>query len=413
MTKSSPWRQPYPLRLKRILQVHGLTQRDWYLGIHCGDGKPLANSTACDLLNHNHWPASLNIESVTHQTEERLREFKISELEISRAFEIDKDEPVHKRPAPSNRRQRLPKTLHDGDVVKRRTPFQQAPENEMLTLAAQKNFKMLTNPFVNDVMESKDVYLSEEQIYVKQTMFQTAKVGGFIAIVGESGAGKTTLRRDLFQRIQTSEQHIRVVLPRTVDKRKLTAGSICDAIIIDLKATPKSSLEAKARQVETLLTESRMAGNSHALFIEEAHELSLSVLKFLKRFLELGDGFTKLISVILVAQPELKTKLDEFANPSIREVARRCEIIELKPLNGNLEEYLALKFKRVGKTLPEIFEDDAFDALRERLRFVTNHSRTPVSMMYPLVVNNAVTKAMNLCAELGEPKVNAEIIKGI
>lgn len=34
-------------------------------------------------------------------------------------------------------------------------------------------------------------------------------------------------------------------------------------------------------------------------------------------------------------------------------------------------------------------------------------------MLYPLVVNNTVRKALNLAAQIGEPQVNAEIIRGI
>jgi type II secretory pathway predicted ATPase ExeA len=32
------------------------------------------------------------------------------------------------------------------------------------------------------------------------------------------------------------------------------------------------------------------------------------------------------------------------------------------------------------------------------------------SLLYPLYVNNLVTKAMNLCARIGVPKVNADVI---
>ena len=34
-------------------------------------------------------------------------------------------------------------------------------------------------------------------------------------------------------------------------------------------------------------------------------------------------------------------------------------------------------------------------------------------MMYPLVVNNTVTKALNLAAEIGADRVSAEIIKEV
>lgn len=92
---------------------------------------------------------------------------------------------------------------------------------------------------------------------------------------------------------------------------------------------------------------------------------------------------------------------------------RRCEVAELRPLNGNLEDYLTLKFKRVGKQLNEIFDQDSFEALRTRLVQRQRGSNQVISMMYPLVVNNAIRKAMNVAADIGNPKVNAELIKGV
>ena len=45
-------------------------------------------------------------------------------------------------------------------------------------------------------------------------------------------------------------------------------------------------------------------------------------LKFLKRFWELEDGFKKLLSILLIGQPELKNKLDERQHYEAREVIR-------------------------------------------------------------------------------------------
>ena len=155
-----------------------------------------------------------------------------------------------------------------------------------------------------------------------------------------------------------------------------------------------------------LLRDSSRAGNTHVLMIEEAHDLGVKTLKSLKRFWELEDGFKRLLAIILIGQPELKLKLDERTNYEAREVIRRCEVAELVPLDRNLEGYLELKFKRVGKALAEVFEADAFDMIRRRL-IERRHG------VYPLVVNNLVTKAMNTCAEIGAAKVGADVVKEI
>lgn len=392
-----------PLYLKRVLFNAGITQAQ----LHRAVGIP--TSTLSEIINHNNWPGNHDHRMIRKAAQDFLREAGVPEASLSLIWEFDKDE--------------APVTYHGYLVRKRKhnpvidshmkTSFinEELPENAMLSQKAKQHFKLFTDPFIEDVTCPEDVFLSPDQQYVKAAMYQTAKRGGFIAVIGESGAGKTTLRRDLLDRVNREDPNIRVVFPRIIDKSRINAGSICDAILADLDVQPKNSLEAKARQIEVLLADSARAGNSHVIMIEEAHDVPISTLKFMKRFWELEDGFKKLISIILVGQPELKNTLNENIHPEIREVSRRCEIIELQPLNGNLEDYLRLKFKRVNRSLEDIFEADAFDAIRGRLSVHRGTSRMPVNMMYPLIVNNCVMAAMNSCVDLGMTKINAELIK--
>jgi type II secretory pathway predicted ATPase ExeA len=284
----------------------------------------------------------------------------------------------------------------------------------MLTATARKSFALFRDPFADDVQGADDVFLTAEYQYVRETMYNTAKHGGFLAVVGESGAGKTTLRRDLIDRIEREGQKIVVVQPKIIDKGRLTAGLICEAIIRDLsQQKPRQSLEGKARQVEEILIGSCRTGNSHVLVIEESQDLPVSTLKYLKRFWEMEDGFKKLLAIILVGQLELKAKLDERQNYAAREVIRRCEIVELPPLDDHLEEYLTMKFKRIGKSARDIFEKDAFDAIRAKLTLKRRGGDGTLSLLYPLVVNNLVVKAINIAAEIGVKKISADIIKEI
>jgi type II secretory pathway predicted ATPase ExeA len=171
-------------------------------------------------------------------------------------------------------------------------------------------------------------------------------------------------------------------------------------------------MEAKSRQLHRLLKDSRRAGYSHCLIIEEAHALSIPTLKHLKRFMELEDGFKKLLSVVLIGQSELKVKLSE-RSPEVREVVQRCELVELQPLDAQLEDYLRFKFRRVGADLDALFDKTACDAIRERLIFSRGDQkgRETISLMYPLMINNLVTAALNSAAALGFDKVTADIIR--
>jgi len=285
-------------------------------------------------------------------------------------------------------------------------------EAHMLTPQARTHFSITVNPFQQDVQGAKDVFSSASMAFVREAMYQAAANSGFVAVVGEAGAGKTVLRRYLQDRVATEGLPIRIVYPQCIDRSRLSSPMICEAVIRDLDPTAKIpvSLESKTRFMQERLLASSRANYRHVLIIEEAHDLSVPLLKFLKRFWELEDGFRKLIGIILIGQPELKLKLDERMNWEAREVIRRCELVELEPLGHDLEAYLSFKLKRVAKSLDDVFTSDALPAIERRLT-QSNEAQQTVSLAYPLSVNNLVVRAMNLAATLGIPKVSAEVIE--
>jgi len=397
-----------PIRLKMVLVDNSITQSEWASAIvqegGRGKGNGLSEPAASLLLNYGTWPRSTKPATIKKQTEAFLKKRGLTKFELSNLWNELEDGVMKNYERAGHTNPSTPEPVRETTI----------PETEMLTPAAKKHFGLFRDPFTDDVQNADDVFLDSDQRYIREAMYQTAKHGGFLAVIGESGAGKTTLRRDLIDRVQKENADIVIIQPQIIDKGRLTAGAICDAIICDIsKESPKRSQEAKSRQILRLLTNASRDGAAHVLMIEEAHDLSVQTLKYLKRFWELEDGFRKLLSIILIGQPELKSSLDERQNWEAREVIRRCEVAELEPLNGNLEAYLTLKLKRMSKHLNDIFEPDAFDAIRRRLMVQKRGHSQPISMLYPLVVNITVTKAMNMAASFGAPKVSAEILESV
>jgi type II secretory pathway predicted ATPase ExeA len=109
--------------------------------------------------------------------------------------------------------------------------------------------------------------------------------------------------------------------------------------------------------------------------IEEARDLSIQTKKYLKRFWEMEDGFKRPLSIVLIGQIELKSKLDESKNWEARELIRRMEILELEPLGhtSDIALYLEIKFKRLGKNRANIISDSGCAALAARLRRQTRN----------------------------------------
>lgn len=290
---------------------------------------------------------------------------------------------------------------------------------QALTQETKKHFGIFRDPFA-EIGESDEVFAASQDIrYVRESLYSAVKHGGFMAVVGESGAGKSTLRRDLIERIRKENLPAVVIEPyvlgmedNDVKGKTLKALSIAEAIISAVSPlTPiKRSSEGRFRQLHQVLRDSRKAGNVHVLVIEEAHGLSIPTLKHLKRFYELEDGFKRLLSIVLIGQPELKLKLAE-QNFEVREVVQRCEVVNLRPMDDVLPDYLAFKFKRAGKELNEVISDDGIEALRAALTLQGRGQRANVSLLYPLAIGNLMMAAMNVAAELKAPKVTADIVK--
>ena len=295
-------------------------------------------------------------------------------------------------------------------------------QNEALTLEARTHFGLPRNPFVDDVQSPDDVFVTGSVRYVRAALMDCANHHGFCAVIGESGAGKSTLAEDLEERIKTDKRDVLVIRPYVLAMesndqkgKTLKSSHIAEAIAyaLDPMLKVKSSPQARFQQVHDLLKASRRAGRRHLLVIEEAHCLPTATLKHLKRFLELKDGMQRLIGVALIGQPELRERLGS-QNAEVREVTQRCEIVELTPLDTDLEGYLRHKFARFSLKYETVFADDAADAIRARLIHIPRGGKPTDarSQCYPLVVNNLVCRAMNAATRAGWDKVDAQVIGG-
>jgi type II secretory pathway predicted ATPase ExeA len=409
-----------PLKLKGVLVRNGITQPDLANAVLQSTGRPMSRTAVTQLINWGYWPKGTPQLDIKRQVEAFLVAKGIAAAEIADIWEATEGEDQLRHAAPVGAHLRglegrIPHPTREPRARSKPEPDFEPMEVEMLSPAAKRHFKIFRDPFQDDVNSPEDVYLSEDQRYVVEAMLQTAKAGGITAVIGESGSGKTTLRKFMQHRIARESQGIRLIFPQTLDKTKLSTSSLCTAIVKDLEpdTTVRSSLEGQARQVQEVLQRSFRAGFKHLLMIEEAHDLSILTLKYLKRFYEIegDDGFGKVLSIVLVAQPEMRVKLDVARYPDAREFINRCEVATLPPLYENLKAYLAHKFERVGVKLDSVFTDDALAALRERWTKIDPASRAVKNNLYPLIVNMTVERALNRAAELGVPLVTGDLVR--
>jgi len=436
-----PDQKPTTLKLKALLKRMGVPQAQFARNLGISPG------TLADILNWGFKP-SKGWPALRAAMQSELEQLGAPAAAIATAFEHRAPADRRQRPSRPSAAPQQPDGSTGGtkqnaqrDCAERSTvtpdgatSSMQQKETDMLlqkqTLhqATRRHFAMAADPFSNDITEAGDVFVSPDIRYVRETLWHHAKYGGLLALCGESGSGKSTVVAEFKDRLQREGRDVIIIEPSVLymeendtKGRTLKSGAIVNAIIHTVAPTepPRRDPEARARQVQRLLTAGHRAGQRHVLLIEEAHCLPTATLKHLKRFAELKDALAPLLSIVLIGQPELRQRL-AVNNSEVREVAQRCDLLELPPLDNNLGDYLRFKLNRVGCKLDHVITPDGIEALRERLTFFAGRTtgkaqvmRTSVSLLYPLAVANALAAAMNLAASLGAAVVDAAIVKEV
>lgn len=288
---------------------------------------------------------------------------------------------------------------------------------QTLTMQARQAFQLVRNPFA-DPGNSADVYMSPGIRFIRETLYQAATGGGFLALVGESGSGKSTLKDEMVTRIHEENLPVIVIEPYTLamaatesQGKPLRSSHIAEAIISTVQpgASIPSSPEMRFRRLHEILKASHTAGMRHCLIIEEAHDLHRHTLKSLKRFHELKDGLSRLLSIILIGQTELEKKL-RVTDASVREVVQRCEVVHL-PAVDDPGDYIRHRFEHVGADFRTAFSEDGLKEMRAKLTVSPDRQGDGVYMGYPLMIGNLAIAALNLAAGIGEKQVTADVVR--
>ena len=399
------------MSLGTTLAALGLSQRD------VARGAGLSHSAISRLVAHGHWPAK-GAHQARNRIEQYLRQRGATPAQVLALFAVPTGTAKKLAPVGSHPTEAVPQVpCNQTENPEEETMLLQ---NEALSLDARKHFALPRNPFLDDVQSPDDVFQTASVRYVRATLSDCANHHGFVAVVGESGAGKSTLAEDLEERIRVEGKEIVVIRPYVLAMEEndskgktLKSGQIAEAVIrtLDPQASLRSSPEARFRQVHQLLKASAQGKRRHLILIEEAHCLPVATLKHLKRWLEIKDGLRRLVGVALIGQPELRSRLAS-GSAEVREVAQRCELVELEPLDAELEGYLRHKFARFDLPFEKVFAPDAADAIRARLIHLPRGAKPSEarSVCYPLVVNNLVCRAMNAAAAANYPVVDGNVI---
>ena len=193
--------------------------------------------------------------------------------------------------------------------------------------------------------------------------------GGFVLLTGDIGTGKTTICRCFLEQIPAGCHVAYIFNPKLTVVELLQ--SICEEFHITLGPTASTPTTVKdyIDALNAFLLQSHAAGQSSVLIIDEAQNLQADVLEQLRLLTNLETNARKLLQIVLIGQPELRTML---ARPELEQLAQR--VIARFHLNALTEaettQYIQHRLAVAGHTGPLPFDRKALQAIHRLTRGV-------------------------------------------
>ncbi len=216
---------------------------------------------------------------------------------------------------------------------------------------------------------------------------------GFLALIAEPGMGKTTLLFQLLKRLKGSVRSAFLFQPQC-DSHELLRY-LLEAWGLDSRG--KDLVQMHAQLNEFLYAEA-VAGRRVALFIDEAQNLSDTVLETVRLLSDFEAADRKLLQIVLAGQPELAHRL---MRPGLAQLRQRISVVAgLQRLPAaETFRYVNHRLQVAGYDGPELFTAAALTLIAERSEGI------------PRNINNICFNAMSLGCAMGGKKIEAQVVE--
>ena len=192
--------------------------------------------------------------------------------------------------------------------------------------------------------------------------------GGFVLLSGEIGAGKTTVCRCFLEQIPKRCNVAYIFNP------KLTVLELVKSIGDEFHIPPpklrgQATVKTYVDALNDFLLHTHAVGQNNVLIIDEAQQLSAEVLEQLRLLTNLETNERKLLQIVLIGQPELRTMLER---PDLEQLAQRVIArFHLKALSvKETEHYIRHRLSVAGMTRAIPFDRKALQRIHEIARGV-------------------------------------------
>ena len=181
---------------------------------------------------------------------------------------------------------------------------------------------------------------------------------GFVVITGDIGSGKTTVCRTLLNQLDPQTKTALIM------HTNMSGKDLLMAILEDwgIEVNPMSSKVKLQTQINNYLIEQLGQNNNVVLIIDEAQNLTTSVLEEVRMLSNLETENEKLIQIVFLGQPELKDKL---ASPKLEQLRQRIAVYyHLTPLNTeDTKDYIRHRLKVASASDKRYFTEKAVDRI--------------------------------------------------
>ena len=182
-------------------------------------------------------------------------------------------------------------------------------------------FFSLKQPPFSIAPDPRYLFMSERhREALAHLLYGVGSGGGFVLLTGEIGAGKTTVCRCFMEQIPANCKLAYIFNPKLSVEELLL--SVCDEFGITLAPHGAGAVSVKVYvdAINRYLLASHAQTHNNVLVIDEAQNLSADVLEQLRLLTNLETNERKLLQIILIGQPELRTML---ARPELEQLAQR------------------------------------------------------------------------------------------
>ena len=210
-----------------------------------------------------------------------------------------------------------------------------------------KHFNLSERPF-SITPDPRFLYMSaRHKEALAHLLYGLSDGGGFVQLTGEVGTGKTTICRCLLEQVPENVD-LAVVLNPKVTAIELIA-TICDELGIDYPAS--YSIKGLIDVLNIYLLQAYKRGRRTVLIIDEAQNLSVDVLEQIRLLTNLETSTQKLLQIVLIGQPELRSML---ASEEMRQLSQRITArYHLDPITRDeADAYIKHRLQICGNSRP-------------------------------------------------------------